>query len=182
MPASFRQAIARPSESICLGFTCSLCGDKSAIVVAMNAPCSPDQPDMPLLVTAAIIFDAGKVLVTRRPEHKRHPGLWEFPGGKIDPGESPETALIREIDEELGAEVSVDRIYEVVYYRYAWGPVLILAYVCRLRTGLLRNLGVAEHRWVHPQDLAEMAFLPADQPIIDRLTDSPSQGSLSQPL
>ncbi len=57
---------------------------------------------MPFLVTAAVIFDGEKVLITRRPDDKLHAGLWEFPGGKVDPGEGPEEALCREIREELG--------------------------------------------------------------------------------
>lgn len=139
------------------------------MVSAMNNLNIPTRQDMPLLVTAAIIFAGEKVLVTRRPDHKRHPGLWEFPGGKVDAGERPECALVREIREELAAEVEVERIYEAVYYRYDWGPVLILAYTCRLLSGPLQNIGVAEHRWAHPNDLAALSFLPADQPIIDRL-------------
>ena len=124
---------------------------------------------MPLLVTAAIIFDEEKVLITRRPDGKRHPGLWEFPGGKIEPGESPEEALYREIREELAAEVCVAEIFEVVFYRYDWGPVLILAYRCQLLTNTIHDIGVTEHRWVHPKDLAEFSILPADQPMINRL-------------
>lgn len=124
---------------------------------------------MPLLVTAAVIFDSDRVLITRRPDDKSHAGLWEFPGGKIDPGESPEEALYREIREELDVEVQVDRIFEVAFYRYDWGPVLILAYHCHLLTNNLRDIGVAEHRWVSPQDLAGFSILPADQPIINRL-------------
>ena len=124
---------------------------------------------MPLLVTAAIIIDGDKVLITRRPDDKRHPGLWEFPGGKVDPGESPEEALTREILEELGADITVEGIYDVVYYRYDWGPVLILAYRCRLVSDTLHDIGVAEHRWVHPTDLSKYSLLPADQPILLRL-------------
>lgn len=125
--------------------------------------------EMPLLVTAAVIFDGERVLLTRRPDNKRHPGLWEFPGGKVDPGESPEEALCREIREELNADIQVVGIFEVVYYRYDWGTVLILAYRCQLLTNTLRNIGVAEHRWVCPRDLAGFSILPADQPIIRRL-------------
>lgn len=127
------------------------------------------QREMPLLVTAAVVFDAGKVLITRRPDDSRHAGLWEFPGGKMEPGESPEAALCREIREELNAELRVVEIFDVVFYRYEWGPVLILAYTCQLVTKTLHNIGVAEYRWVHPQELSDFPFLPADRPIIDRL-------------
>ncbi len=130
---------------------------------------TPENAGMPLLVTAAVIIADEKVLITRRPDNKRHPGMWEFPGGKVDPGENPEEALSREIREELAAEIVVDGIFEVVYYRYDWGPVLILAYTCRLVTRTLHNIGVAEHRWVHPRDLADLPILPADQPILNRL-------------
>ncbi len=132
-----------------------------------------DNAEMPLLVTAAVIFDDEQVLITRRPDDKCHPGLWEFPGGKVEPGESPKEALCREICEELDAEILVMEIFEVVYYRYAWGPVLILAYNCQLLTKTLSNLGVAEHRWVHPRDLSGVSILPADQPIIARLNSQP---------
>ena len=128
-----------------------------------------EQTEMPLLVTAAVVFDGEKVLLTRRPDDKSHPGFWEFPGGKVDPGESPEQALCREMLEELDVEVRVSGIYEVVFYRYDWGPVLILAYKCELLTDTLRDLGVAEHRWVLPREMVNFNILPADQPIIDRL-------------
>lgn len=128
-----------------------------------------EQTEMPLLVTAAVVFDGEKVLLTRRPDDKRHPGFWEFPGGKVDPGESPEQALCREMLEELDVEVRVSGIYEVVFYRYEWGPVLILAYQCELLSDTLRDLGVAEHRWVLPREMVNFNILPADQPIIDRL-------------
>lgn len=128
-----------------------------------------EQTEMPLLVTAAVVFDGEKVLLTKRPDDKRHPGFWEFPGGKVDPGESPEQALCREMREELDVEVRVSGIYEVVFYRYEWGSVLILAYQCELLTDTLRDLGVAEHRWVLPREMVNFNILPADQPIIDRL-------------
>jgi len=128
-----------------------------------------EQTEMPILVTAAVVFDGEKVLLTRRPDDKRHPGFWEFPGGKVDPGESPEQALCREMREELDVEVRVSGIYEVVFYRYEWGSVLILAYQCELLTDTLRDLGVAEHRWVLPREMVNFNILPADQPIIDRL-------------
>lgn len=128
-----------------------------------------ENAELPLLVTAAVIFAKDKVLLTRRLDNTAHAGLWEFPGGKLDPGESPEEALCREIREELDADIRVTGIFEVAFYRYDWGPVLVLAYSCQLLTNDLRNLGVAEHRWVHPRDLTDFSILPADQPIVDRL-------------
>lgn len=130
-----------------------------------------EKTGMPLLVTAAVVFDGEKVLLTRRPDDKSHPGFWEFPGGKVEPGESPEEALCREMREELDVEARVIGIYEVVFHRYHWGPVLILAYKCQLLTDKLRDLGVAEHRWVLPCEMMNYDILPADQPIIDRLNN-----------
>jgi 8-oxo-dGTP diphosphatase len=141
----------------------------SVIVIAMEKTLKSERADMPLLVAAAVVFAKGKVLITRRLDNAAHAGLWEFPGGKIDSGESPEEALCREIREELDVEIRVAEIFEVSFYRYDWGPVLILAYSCQLLTNDLRDIGVAEHRWVHPRDLKDFSILPADQPIIVRL-------------
>ena len=145
----------------------------SAILSLMENIQKTERPGMPLLVTAAVIFDQENVLITRRPKDKIHAGLWEFPGGKVDPGESPEEALCREIREELDAEIRVKGIFEVAFYRYDWGPVLILAYSCQLLTNDLCNIGVAEHRWVRPRELTDFSILPADRPIVARL-NSPS--------
>ncbi len=126
---------------------------------------------LPLIVTAAIICSPEGILLTRRPEGGRHAGMWEFPGGKLDPGESPEAGLKREILEELGLPIAVDSIFEVVYHRYDWGPVLILAYQCRPLHQQIHNLEVAEHRWVKPTDLTNYDILPADGPIIRKLLE-----------
>jgi 8-oxo-dGTP diphosphatase len=123
----------------------------------------------PLIVTAAVIRNNDFVLITRRPEGKPHAGMWEFPGGKLDGNESPRDCLRREILEELGLEVAVEDIFEAAYYRYDWGPVLILAFECRPLSGEIRNLQVAEHRWVAPQNLSSFTLLPADAPIIAKL-------------
>lgn len=124
---------------------------------------------LPLLVTAAILQQDQQILLTRRPDGSRHAGLWEFPGGKLDPGESPQQGLQREIREELGIEVEVGEVFDVIYHCYDWGAVLLLAYRCSVRSGEIRNLGVAEHRWVAPADLGSYPILPADIPLIERL-------------
>lgn len=123
----------------------------------------------PLIVTAAVLRKGDSVLITRRPGGKPHAGMWEFPGGKLDGNESPRDCLRREILEELGLEVAVGDILETAYYRYEWGPVLILAFECRPLAGEIRNLQVAEHRWVVPQSLSSFALLPADYPIVETL-------------
>lgn len=127
----------------------------------------------PLLVTAAIIMDRQRVLLTRRSERGSYPGLWEFPGGKVEAGESPEQALARELAEELGVGICVGDIYQVVYHRYPWGPVLILAYLSRIVQGAIRNQQVADHCWVAAHELDRFQILPADQPIRERLRHEP---------
>jgi 8-oxo-dGTP diphosphatase len=123
----------------------------------------------PLIVTAAVIRTGDAVLITRRPEGKPLAGMWEFPGGKLDGNESPRDGLRREIREELGLEVAVGAILETAYYRYDWGPVLILAFECRPLGGEIRNIQVAEHRWVTLRELSSFALLPADYPIVETL-------------
>jgi len=124
---------------------------------------------LPLIVTAAIIRKNDTVLLTRRPEGSRHAGMWEFPGGKVDRNESPSACLRRELREELGIEADIGAIFEVVYHRYDWGPVLILAYECRYSGGTIQHLGVADHHWVALADLPDYTILEADTPIIDKL-------------
>ncbi len=126
----------------------------------------------PLLVAAAVIIEAGKVLITRRPEHKPQGGLWEFPGGKLNPAESPSEALRREIREELALDISVEKIVDALYYPYPWGAVLILAYRCRIIEGVPRNIEVSEHRWVPLNELDQFELLPADIPLIKQLQES----------
>ncbi|NLC69825.1 MAG: (deoxy)nucleoside triphosphate pyrophosphohydrolase [Desulfuromonadaceae bacterium] len=127
-------------------------------------------PMQPLIVTAAILRKDGRILITRRPEGKPHGGFWEFPGGKLEEHESPEECLQREIVEELSLEIDIRGIFEVVHHRYDWGPVLILAYDCLPRGTAIRNLGVAEHRWVSLEELPGYPLLPADVPIVNKLT------------
>ncbi len=124
---------------------------------------------LPLAVCAAVIEEDGKVLLTQRPADKQQGGFWEFPGGKIDPGESPQRALQRELREELGIEIEVGPVLETVYHHYDWGSVLIIAYRCRQLSGAIQHLEVADHAWVEPERFATYPILPADQPILDKL-------------
>jgi len=123
----------------------------------------------PLIVTAAIICRDGEILITRRPEGKRQGGMWEFPGGKLEGGESPADCLCREIREELDLAIRVDALFDVVHHRYDWGAILLLAYRCTPFSTTIRNLQVAEHRWVSPETLGDFPFLAADEPLISKL-------------
>jgi len=127
----------------------------------------------PLIVTAAIICRDGEILITRRPEGKRQGGLWEFPGGKLEGGESPAACLCREIREELDLDIRIDSLFDVVHHRYDWGAILLLAYRCSPLSATIRNLQVAEHRWVAPDALGDFPFLAADEPLIIRLRRPP---------
>lgn len=123
----------------------------------------------PLLVTAAIIEERGRYLITQRRPDCRHAGLWEFPGGKLEEGESPEQALQRELKEELDLTIAVDDVVTTIYHPYDWGAVLLLAYRCRIISGQLRHIEVADHRWTLPREMFDYPFLPADLPLIKQL-------------
>jgi 8-oxo-dGTP diphosphatase len=123
----------------------------------------------PLIVTAALLRKDSRILITKRPADKQQGGFWEFPGGKLQSNERPQQALQRELREELDLEVEVGAIFEVVYHRYDWGPVLILVYECHPLSEVIRNLEVDDHRWLSLEQLPEYDLLAADQPIVDKL-------------
>lgn len=123
----------------------------------------------PLLVTAAIIGHEGKLLLTRRRSDVPYPLLWEFPGGKVEPDEDPRDGIVREIMEELAIEVEVCGIYDVIYYRYPERPVLVLVYRCSWLSGEIKDLEVAEHRWVSPWEVGKLDLLPADIPLAEKI-------------
>lgn len=124
---------------------------------------------MTAVVVAAVIVRDGRVLLTRRLEGQHLAGLWEFPGGKLEGGESPEEALVRECREECGIEVEVGEIVDVTYHRYPEKDVLLLFYRCELRAGEVRHLQVADHAWVAPSELDEYPLPPADERVIARI-------------
>ena len=124
---------------------------------------------MPVIVAAAVLIREGRVLLTRRAEGQHLAGMWEFPGGKLEPGESPEAALTRECLEECGIEIEVGEILDVTHHRYPEKDVLLLFYRCALRTGAVRNLQVAEHAWVSPDELDRYSLPPADQGVVAKI-------------
>ena len=123
----------------------------------------------PLIVTAAIIRKANKILLTKRPAGSRDAGKWEFPGGKLHDNETPEECLYRELIEELNLPTKVDRVFRVLHHRYDWGAVLLLFYECTPLSNTIENIEVAEHRFVPLDQLDEYDILEADRPLIKHL-------------
>jgi 8-oxo-dGTP diphosphatase len=121
------------------------------------------------LVVAALIHRGGQVLLSQRRADQAMPSLWEFPGGKVEPGEAPADALAREVREELGCDVAVDRIEEVVFHPYPAFDLVMLVYRCTVVAGEPRAVEVADIAWVDPRSLPERDLLPADFPLARRL-------------
>ena len=127
-----------------------------------------------LLVVACALIDAdNRVLVTQRPEGKALAGLWEFPGGKLEAGERPEPALIRELAEELGITVKEDCIAPLTFASYAYPDfhLLMPLYICRRWEGSVMSREGQALKWVRPGKLRDLAMPPADEPLIPPLID-----------
>ena len=127
-----------------------------------------------VIVAAAIIRREGKVLLTKRLPGAHLAGYWEFPGGKLEEGESPEAALVRECREECGIEVRPVDIFQVTFYRYPKKDVLLLFYDCVLEAGDVQNIQVAEHVWCAPSEIASYVLPPADVEVVAKLARSAS--------
>lgn len=123
------------------------------------------------VVAAALVDAEGRVLVQRRPAGKMMAGLWEFPGGKIEPGETPETALARELKEELGIAVDTAMLSPAVFASepLAGRHLLLLLYICRSWSGAPRALDAEELLWCRPEALHALDMPPADRPLIGLL-------------
>ena len=119
-------------------------------------------------VVAAVIERDGLILITRRPPGAHLAGFWEFPGGKPLPGETAEEALCREIEEELGASISVGEMIERIDWQYPDKHVRLAFFRCRVH-GEPRPLEGQEMAWVAPADLARYEFPPADAALLEKL-------------
>ncbi|WP_442756378.1 (deoxy)nucleoside triphosphate pyrophosphohydrolase [Methylocystis sp. JAN1] len=127
-----------------------------------------------LLVVACALVDVdNRVLIAQRPEGKQLAGLWEFPGGKLDPGERPEDALIRELAEELSITVKAPCLAPLTFASHAYDEfhLLMPLYVCRKWEGFLRPAEGQAVKWARARDLRNYDMPPADAPLIAPLVD-----------
>lgn len=120
------------------------------------------------VVAAALIQDDGEILLTQRPNGKAMAGLWEFPGGKLEDGETPEIALVRELKEELGIAVTPDAIQPFTFASHSYPDfhLLMPLYICRSWEGTPTSRENQNMAWVAPQDLENYPMPPADIPLI----------------
>ncbi len=125
-----------------------------------------------LLVVAVALVDAnGRVLLQRRPPGKPMAGLWEFPGGKVEPAEVPEAALVRELEEELGIRVAADALTPIAFASEGLGGrhLLLLLYVAREWTGTPEARHATALQWARPTEMRALAMPPADVPLVDAI-------------
>ena len=138
-------------------------------------PTTAPEAETPIVLVAAVaLVDAdGRVLLARRPPGKAMAGLWEFPGGKIGKGETPEQALIRELREELGIDTEQSCLAPLAFASHGYDDfhLLMPLYVCRVWSGMVTPREGQELRWVRPARLREFPMPPADAPLIPVLRD-----------
>lgn len=126
-----------------------------------------------LVVACALVDVDGRVLICQRPPGKQLAGLWEFPGGKVEAGESPEAALIRELDEELGIQVAKACLAPFVFASHGYDSfhLLMPLYLCRRWEGVVQQREHSGLAWVKPAQMADYPMPPADEPLVAYLRD-----------
>jgi 8-oxo-dGTP diphosphatase len=129
---------------------------------------TPDQTQNRISVVGAIIRRDGQILAARR-GYGEYAGWWEFPGGKVEPGEGPEAALVREIKEELGAGLATCSYFGTSEYDYEKFYVVMRCYLCTLENDSMSLSAHSEVKWVSRHDAHELKWLDADLPIIEKL-------------
>lgn len=127
-----------------------------------------------LLVAACALVDAdGRVLLAQRPEGKQLAGLWEFPGGKVEQGETPEECLVRELREEIGIETKIPCLAPLTFASHTYDTfhLLMPLYVCRRYEGVPQSREGQALKWVRPKQMRDYPMPPADEPLIPFLID-----------
>ena len=123
-------------------------------------------------VVAALIWDKDKFMICQRPAHKARALLWEFVGGKVEPGETKEQALIRECQEELAITISVDDVFMDVVHEYPDITVHLTLFNATIAEGVPQKLEHNDIQWITPADIPDYDFCPADEEILLKLSQS----------
>lgn len=126
-----------------------------------------------LVVAVALVDPDNRVLLTQRPEGKALAGLWEFPGGKVEPGETPEETLVRELDEEIGIRTKIPCLAPLTFASHTYDDfhLLMPLYICRRYEGIAQGREGQAIKWVRPPALRDYPMPPADEPLIPFLQD-----------
>lgn len=122
-------------------------------------------------VVAAIIIDNNKILIVRRSDKMKLAGMWEFPGGKIEQGESEEQCIIREIKEELNINISIHRHFLNNKYKYEFGEIYLSSYICKIENGSIKLSEHDDYKWISVNELINFKFAPADESIVKKLIE-----------
>ena len=122
-------------------------------------------------VVAALIWDKNRFMICQRPEHKARGLLWEFVGGKVEPGETKQQALVRECREELGIKLSVGEVFMEVVHRYPDITVHLTLFCATIAEGVPQKLEHNDIRWITPAQIPGYDFCPADEEILRRITE-----------
>jgi len=147
-------------------------GDLDGCMAPGDTAALPPVPTI-LVVAVALVDVDGRVLIAQRPEGKAMAGLWEFPGGKVDPGETPEAALVRELREELGIDTAASCLAPLSFasHRYETFHLLMPLYACRRWTGTVTAYEHQKLAWVRPVRLGDYPMPPADAPLVAMIRD-----------
>jgi len=145
--------------------------DRSCLDAEFRHPAEP--LETVLVVAVALVDPDGRVLIAKRPEGKAMAGLWEFPGGKVRDGELPEEALVRELDEELGIDITESCLAPLSFSSHVYDDfhLLMPLYVCRVWKGMVSPREGQEVKWVRPVRLGDYPMPPADKPLVAMLRD-----------
>ena len=177
LPGDFNQALMELGATVCLPKKplCLLCPLHSNCLAKQNGvqerfpPAKVKSASKKIEVSAAVIHRNGKTYIQQRPQKGLMGGLWEFPGGKIEKGESPEDCVIREITEELGVEIKINEKIMTIKHCYTQFRVTLHVFNCTLKSGRIRATSCDQWKWVSPEDINKFPFPAANVKILKHL-------------
>ena len=176
-PRDFNQALMDLGATVCRRRSpqCLLCpwrqdcraynqGQQDQLPMTQPAPPRPHKR-----IAVAVVFKGPELLIDQRLESSMLSGLWEFPGGKIEPGETPAQCVVREVKEEIGIEVEVVEELATIDHAYTHFTITLIAYICRYVSGEIQTLQCADVQWIRPEQLKDYAFPMANQKLFPPL-------------